>query len=78
MELNSLIKSQQSDAAMVKAMMEQPGWDILTRDLEATREKLIEELVESTSESDRIRLQGEIKGINKLLKLSSNYAQIET
>lgn len=78
MELNNQVKSQQSSAMAVKEIMQLPGWQILIEDLNTTRDKLVNELIESKTESERVRLQGEIKGINKILALGVAYTAIDT
>lgn len=75
---DNLIRTQQSNAVAVKAVISMPGWSVIEEDLITYRDKLVLKLIESETEAERVRLQGEIRGINKLFSSLEAYKSIDT
>lgn len=75
---DNLIRTQQSNAVAVKAVLSMPGWSIVEEDLAAYRDRLILKLIDSETEAERVKLQGQIQGVNKLFSTLDSYKSIDT
>ncbi len=65
----------QTEAAQVGAMLETPGWAVSVDEINEQKEALTKRLIDENDETEKLRLQVKIRGLNFLLRFPEGFLE---